>query len=160
MLRVSGPRLELMSTVRAFAGMFLVAGPLLGCAEIVAPNGGVAIIVSPDTVATNESLVPPRVQLNFAIRNTNTFMIAVSPCVPDVERETAADVWENVRVADDCFLEPIPAGTHRFFVAFVGPLGAGRYRLRSSYAVPDQGGVSAAEKPTLSQFSNAFVVLP
>jgi hypothetical protein len=149
-----------MRTVRALAELLVVAGPLLGCAELVAPNGGVAIIVSPDTVEANEQLIPPSVQLNFAIRNTNTFMIAVSPCVPDVERETAAHDWENVRVADDCFLEPMPAGTHRFFVAFVSPIGPGRYRLRSSYAVVDRNGVSATAKPTLSQVSNPFVVLP
>jgi len=160
MLGVSGFRVEIMRIARALAEILVAAGPLLGCTELVAPNGGVAIIVSPDTVGANESLVPPRVQLNFTIQNTNTFMIAVSPCVPDIERETAADVWENVRVADDCFLEPLPAGTHRFFVAFVSPIAPGRYRLRSSYVVADRGGFSATEKPTLSQFSNTFVVLP
>lgn len=160
MLGVSGSRVELMRIARALAEILVVAGPLLSCTELVAPNGGVAIIVSPDTVKANENISPPSVQLDFAIQNTNTFMIAVSPCTPDVERETAADVWENVRVADDCFLEPMPAGTHRFFVAFVGAIAPGRYRLRSSYAVPGREGYSATEKPTLSQFSNAFVVLP
>ena len=148
-----------MSILRALTGIMVVAGPLLGCAELVAPNGGVSIVVSPDTVETNEKLSPPSVQLNFTIRNTNTFMIAVSPCLPDVEQETAIDVWENVRVANDCFLEPMPAGTRRSFVAFVGPIAPGRYRLRSWFSIPDRNGVSATEQPTLSQFSNAFVVL-
>ena len=149
-----------MSILRAVAEILVVAGPLLGCAELVAPNGGVSIVVSPDTVDTNKKLSPPSVQLSVVIRNTNTFMIAVSPCVPDVEQETATDVWENVRVADECFLEPIPAGTRRPFVVFVGPIAPGRYRLRSWYSVPDWRGISATEKPTLSQFSNAFVVRP
>jgi hypothetical protein len=146
--------------LRVRSAILVVAGSLFGCADLVAPNGGVDIIVTPDTVKTNENLSPPSVQLGFAIRNTNTFIIAVSPCAPDVERETAADVWENVRVADECFLEPMPAGTSRSFVAFVGPLAPGRYRLRSWYAVPGRNGVSATEKPTLSQNSNVFVVLP
>ena len=119
-----------------------------------------AIIVSPDSVEVNEQIIPPSVHLNVEIRNTNTFMIAVSPCAPDVEQETAADVWENVRPENDCFLEPMPAGTQRFFVAFIGPMPPGHYRLRSSYAVADRNGVSAMGRPTLSQFSNAFVVLP
>src|SRR5215218_1292922 len=131
-----------MRIARALVEILVVAGPLLGCAELVAPNGGAAIVVTPDTVRTNENLSPPGIQLNFSIRNTSTFMIAVSPCVPDVERETATDVWENVRVADDCFPEPMPAGTHRFFVAFLGPIPPGRYRLRSSYSVPGRNGVS------------------
>lgn len=160
MLGVPGSRLELMRIARALAEILVVAGPLLGCTELVAPNGGVAIIVSPDTVRANENLSPPSVQLNFAIQNTNTYMIAVSPCAPDVEIETALDVWENVRVADDCFLEPMPAGTHGFFVAYVGAIAPGRYRLRSSYAVPGRDGISATEKPTLSQVSNTFVVRP
>ena len=149
-----------MLNLRSLAAILVVAGPLLGCAELVAPNGGVSIVVSPDTVAPNEQISPPSVQLNFTIRNTNTFMIAVSPCVPDVEKETATHVWENVRLANDCFLEPMPAGTRRSFVAFVGPIAPGRYRLRSWYSVPDRNGVSATEKPTLSQFSNPFVVVP
>lgn len=141
-------------------GSILVVGPLLGCTELFAPNGGVAIVVEPDTVKVNADVSPPSVQLNFVIRNFNTYMIAVSPCVPDVEKETAPDVWENVRPADDCFLEPLPAGTHRNLVAFLGPIGAGRYRLSSSFAVPDQHGISATDRPTYSQFSNVFVVSP
>jgi hypothetical protein len=155
-----GLRSELMSTLRAHVAILIVAGSLVGCADLVAPNGGVAIIVQPDTVEANENLSPPSVQLSFMIQNTNTFMIAVSPCAPDVDREAAPDVWENVRLADECFLEPLPAGTHRFFVVFLGPIAPGRYRLRASYSVPDSRGVSATEKPTLSQSSNVFVVLP
>lgn len=160
MLSVSSFWLKLMSPLRVLAEILVVAGPLLGCADLVAPNGGVTIIVAPDTVETNENLSPPSVQLQFAIRNTNTFMIAVSPCVPDVEKEVTTDVWENVRVADDCFLEPLPAGTHRLLVAFVRSIGPGRYRLRVAYAVPEKHGISATEKPTLSQTSNTFIVLP
>ena len=114
----------------------------------------------PDTVRINEKISPPSAQLNFTIRNTNAFMIAVSPCVPDVEQETAPDVWQNVRMADECFLEPMPAGTRRPFVAFVASIAPGRYRLRATYAVPDRHGVSATEKPAYSQTSNPFVVRP
>jgi hypothetical protein len=133
---------------------------LLGCTDLVAPNGGVSVVVSPESVGTNENLSPPSVQLNFTIRNTNTFMIAVSPCAPDVERERATDVWESIRPADECFSEPMPAGTRRNLVAFVGAIAPGRYRLRSWYSVPDQHGISATETPTLSQLSFVFVVLP
>ena len=162
MLSVSGLRLEPMSALRAVAvaAILIMAGPLSGCSELFAPDGGVAIVVAPDTVRINENINPPSVQLNFVIRNTNTYMIAVSPCVPDVEQETAADVWQNVRAADDCFLEPMSAGTHRPFVAFVASMAPGRYRLRSSFVVADRNGVSAAEKPPYSQYSNTFVVLP
>lgn len=146
--------------MRARAEMLVVAGPLLGCADIVAPNGGVTIVVAPDTVEANQTVSPPSVLVRFAIRNTNTFTIGVSPCAPDVEREVATDVGEITRVADDCLLEPMSAGTHRFLVAFVPVIGPGRYRLRSSYAVAGKNGISATEKPTLNQTSNAFVVLP
>jgi hypothetical protein len=149
-----------MNTLRALGSMLVVAGPLLGCSELVAPNGGIAIVVTPDSVRTNQNLSPPGIQLTFQIINTNPFVIAVSPCAPDVERETATDVWEMVRTADDCFLEALPAGTWRPLVAFVGPIAPGRYRLRTFYSVPDSHGVSITEKPTLSQYSNVFVVLP
>jgi hypothetical protein len=46
MLGVSGSRVELMRIARALAEILVVAGPLLSCTELVAPNGGVAIIVS------------------------------------------------------------------------------------------------------------------
>ena len=146
-----------MRPLRALAATFVVAGPLLACAELVAPNGGVTIVVAPDSVATNENISPPAIPLQFVVRNTNTFMIAVSPCAPDVEREVATDVWEVVKVADDCFPEPMPAGTHRPFVAFVRSIGPGRYRLRLSYSVPDKDGIPGGN-PTLSQTSNTFVV--
>jgi hypothetical protein len=162
MLSVSGLRLEPMGALRAVAvaAILVMVGPLSGCSELFAPDGGVAIVVAPDTVRINEQINPPSVQLNFVIRNTNTYMIAVSPCVPDVEQETAADVWQSVKTADDCFLEPLPAGTHRPFVAFVASIPPGRYRLRSSYAVANRNGLSAMEKPPYSQISNTFVVLP
>ena len=149
-----------MRTLRAVAVILVVAGPLPGCSELYAPGGGVGIMVAPDTVRINEGISPPSVPLNFIIRNTNTYAIAVSPCVPDVERETAPDVWQNVRTGDDCFLEPMPAGTRRPFVAFVASMAPGRYRLRSWYAVPGRNGVSMAEKPPYDQISNTFVVLP
>jgi hypothetical protein len=160
MLSVSGLRLDAMSTLRAVAAILAVTGPLSGCSELFAPDGGVAIVVSPDTVSINEKISPPSVQLNFTVHNTNTFTIAVSPCVPDVEQETAPDVWQNVRVADDCFLEPMPAGTRRPFVGFVASIAPGRYRLRTSYAVAGRNGVSAAGKPAYSQASNTFIVVP
>lgn len=159
MLSVSSLRLELTSILRAVAAILVATSPLSGCSELLAPDGGVAIIVAPDTIRINETISPPSAQLNFTIRNTNTFMIAVSPCVPDVEQETAVDVWQSVKFADDCFLEPMPAGTRRAFVAFIASMAPGRYRLRSWYAVPERNGVSAAEKPPYSQVSNTFVVL-
>lgn len=152
--------MELMSTLRTLAAILAVAGPSSGCSELVAPDSGVAIVVAPDTVRVNRNISPPSVQLNFTVRNTNTYMIAVSPCVPDVEQETAPDVWQSVRTADDCFLEPMPAGTHRPFVSFVASMMPGRYRLRSWYAVPDRNGVSVVGKPPYDQVSNTFVVLP
>ena len=148
-----------MGTLRRLVEMVGVTASLLGCADLVAPNGGVTIIVAPDTVATNENLTPPSVQLQFTVRNTNTFLIAVSPCVPDVEKEVTTDVWEIVRAADDCFPEPLPAGTHRPLVAFVSTTGPGRYRLRLSYSVPGPSGIAVGDQPTLSQTSNPFVVL-
>lgn len=160
MLCVSGLPVRLMRTLRAVAAILLAAGPLPGCSELYAPDGGVNIIVAPDTVRVNKNISPPSAQLDFTILNTNTFTIAVSPCVPDVEQETAADVWQNVRVGNECFLEPMPAGTRRPFVAFVASIAPGRYRLRTWYSVPDRHGVSATEKPPYSQSSNTFVVLP
>jgi len=152
--------MELMRTLRALGSMLVVAGSLPGCAEVTAPNGGVEIIVSPDTIRTNTSLSPSGIQLSFRVRNLNPFEIAVSPCAPDVENETAPDVWEVVRPLVECIPEPLPAGTHRFLVAFVGPLAPGRYRLNSWYSVPDWRGISLTDKPTLSKNSNVFVVLP
>jgi hypothetical protein len=133
---------------------------MLGCAELVAPNGGVDIVVAPDTVEINEQLSPPVIKLDFVIRNTNPYIIAVSPCAPDLERETAADVWQVVKVAEDCLPEPMPAGTRRSFVAFVHSIEPGHYRLRAGYSVPGQEGISVTEKPTLTQTSNTFVVVP
>ena len=160
MLSAFALRTEPMQSLRRLGSILIVAGPLLGCGELFAPNGGVSIVVEPDSMRIDTRVSPPSVQLNFAIRNFNTYMIAVSPCAPEVEQETSPNVWQTVRPADDCFLEPLPAGTHRNLVAFVSPIAPGRYRISASFAVPDARGISATEKPTLNEFSNVFVVLP
>jgi hypothetical protein len=147
-----------MSTLRVLGSMVVPAASLLGCSELTAPDGGVAILVTPDTVVANRTLVPPGIQLTYHIRNVNPYVVAVSPCVPDVEKETAPDVWELVIPEADCILEPLPAGTWRPLVAFLGPLAPGRYRLRASYLVPDSRGVPLTGERSLSQYSNAFVV--
>lgn len=147
-----------MSTHRALRSVLVLTTALLGCKDLAAPDGGVALLVTPDTVWANRTLVPPGILLNYHVRNVNSYVVAVSPCVPDVERETAPDVWQLVIPADDCFLEPLPAGTWRPLVALLGPMQPGRYRLRTSYALPDSRGIPLAGARSYSQYSNAFVV--
>jgi hypothetical protein len=147
-----------MSTLRALGSVVVLSSALLGCKDLTAPDGGVALVVTPDTVVANRTLVPPGILLNYHIRNVNSYVVAVSPCAPDVERETAPDVWQLVVPADDCFLEPLPAGTWRPLVALLGPLEPGRYRLRTAYALPDSRGFSLTSERSLFGYSNAFVV--
>jgi hypothetical protein len=147
-----------MSTLRALGSVAVLTTALLGCKDLTAPDGGVALVVTPDTVFTNQTLVPPGILLDYHIRNVNSYMVAVSPCAPGVERETAPDVWQLVLPADDCFLEPLPAGTWRPLVALLGPLEPGRYRLRTAYALPDSRGVPLTAERLYIGYSNAFVV--
>ena len=147
-----------MSILRTFASILVLASPVLGCTELTAPDGGVAMVVTPDTLFANRTLVPPGILLEYHVRNVNSYIVAVSPCAPGVERETAPDVWETVRAEDDCIPEPLPAGTWRPLVALLGPLPPGRYRLKGSYAVPGAQGLALTGERVYVQYSNAFVV--
>jgi hypothetical protein len=151
--------MELMSTLRVLGSMLAAAVSLLGCSDLYAPDGGVAFFVTPDTLRYQQNLTQPNVELNFHVRNVNPFLVAVSPCAPEVQKETAPDVWETVKPADDCIAEPLPAGTWRPLLAFLGPLAAGRYRLQGSYMIPDSRGVSLTNDRSYNQYSNVFVVI-
>lgn len=116
------------------------------------------MVVTPDTIVTNRTLVPPGILLEYHVRNVNPYLVAVSTCTPEVQKETAPDVWETVRAEDECILEPLPAGTWRPLVALLGPMNPGRYRLKGSYAVPGPQGLSLTGDRGYVQYSNAFVV--
>jgi hypothetical protein len=149
-----------MSTLRALGLMLAAAVLVVGCHELYAPNGGVAFFVTPDTLRYDRTVVSLDVQLNFHIRNVNSYLVAVSPCAPEVQKESAPDVWETVKPADECIPEPLPAGTWRPVLAFLEAPAPGRYRLQGSYTIPDSRGISLANDRSYTQYSNVFVVKP
>ena len=133
---------------------------IVGCSDPAAPEGALALIVSPDKMRVGDVNSP---RVTYTLRNSSALAI-VTGASPDVQAELSPGTWANVATDSNSLYIQDALGSNTFAAnhteerVIIRQLSPGHYRLHMTYWSASATGTKSG--PAQEAISNEFDLLP